>query len=269
MRLRIIDQGSGVPVVLVPGVQGRWEWMRPAVEALARRCRVITFSLADEPTSGAAFHAADGFGSYLRQIADALDARHVERATICGISYGGLIAAAFAARMPERVSALVLTSAIPPSWQPDRRVRFLLRAPLLLSPLFCINSLRLLPEMMAARGVTGGLAFGTGHVWTVLTNPFSPRLMASRVRLLEGLDLEPEIARVRAPVLVLTGEVGLDRVVPVERTREYLHLWPHAEANVVARTGHLGPVTRPDAFAALVAAFAGTAGAEAERRRVV
>lgn len=267
--MRIIDQGSGTPVVLVPGIQGRWEWMRPTVEALARRCRVLTFSLADEPTSGAAFDAADGFASYLRQIADALDARGLQHAAICGISYGGLIAAAFAARMPERVSALVLMSAIPPSWRPDRRVRLLLKAPRLLSPLFCINSLRLLPEIVAARGLAGGLAFAAVHVVRVLAHPFSPRLMAQRVRRLDGLDLTPELARVHVPVLVLTGEAGLDRVVPVEHTREYLRLWPHAAEGVVPRTGHLAPVIRPDLFAALVAPFAGRSGAGAERRHVV
>jgi len=256
-------------VVLVPGVQGRWEWMRPAVEALARRCQVITFSLADEPTSGAAFDAGDGFGSYIRQIEGALDARGIARATICGISYGGLIAAAFAARRPERVSDVVLMSAIPPSWRPDRRVRFLLKAPRLLSPVFCVSSLRLLPEIVAARGLVGGLAFGAVHVVRVLASPFSPHLMAQRVRLLESLDLTAEVAGVRVPALVLTGEEGLDRVVPVPRTREYLRLWPHASSNVVPRTGHLAPVIKPDAFAALVASFAETNRVEDERRRVV
>ena len=44
----IVDQGSGPPIVLSPGLQGRWEWMRPAVDALAKHYRVITFSLCDE-----------------------------------------------------------------------------------------------------------------------------------------------------------------------------------------------------------------------------
>lgn len=45
------DIGSGAPVVVVPGVQGRWEWMGPAVDALAERCRVITNSLPGDPGS--------------------------------------------------------------------------------------------------------------------------------------------------------------------------------------------------------------------------
>jgi hypothetical protein len=46
--MRIIDRGSGTPIVVVPGVQGRWEYFAPAVEALARSFRVITFSLCGE-----------------------------------------------------------------------------------------------------------------------------------------------------------------------------------------------------------------------------
>ena len=35
--MNIVDRGSGVPVVVIPGIQGRWEWMKPGVDALARR----------------------------------------------------------------------------------------------------------------------------------------------------------------------------------------------------------------------------------------
>ena len=89
--MKIIDRGTGTPVVLVPGIQGRWEWTQPAVDALSQRCRVITFSLADEPTSGAAFDEASGFDCYLRQIKDALDVTGVKSAVICGISYGSFM----------------------------------------------------------------------------------------------------------------------------------------------------------------------------------
>src|SRR5438094_690051 len=42
----MFDQGSGDPLVVIPGIQGRWEWMRPALRALARDRRVISFTLA-------------------------------------------------------------------------------------------------------------------------------------------------------------------------------------------------------------------------------
>jgi hypothetical protein len=66
--MNIIDRGTGTPVVLIPGIQGRWEWMAPAVDALAERCRVVTFSLADEPSSGFAADPARGIDNYLDQL---------------------------------------------------------------------------------------------------------------------------------------------------------------------------------------------------------
>jgi pimeloyl-ACP methyl ester carboxylesterase len=254
--MNIFDIGTGTPVVLIPGIQGRWEWMRPAVDALSRRCRVITFSLADEPTSGATFDESAGVWSYVQQVADVLDATGVGEAAICGVSYGGLIAAAFAARHGDRVSALVLSSAIPPSWRPDGRARFFMRSPLLLSPLFCIGSLRMCPEIFAAKGNLSGTAFAAQHATNVLTHMFSPRLMARRARIVASLDLERELARVNRPTLVVTGEPTLDRVVPVGLTREYHRIWPHAIEAVLQRTGHLGLITKPEEFARLVASFA-------------
>ena len=59
-------------------------------------------------------------------------------ALVIGVWYGGPVAAEFAARHPGRVRGLVLVSALPFGWHPDERARFYLRAPRLLSPLFCI-----------------------------------------------------------------------------------------------------------------------------------
>src|SRR5688572_3897132 len=113
--------GSGIPIVVIPGLQGRWEWMRPAVDALARHHRVITFSLCDERTSPFPCKPEKAFENYLEQVDLALDRAGVERAVITGVSYGGLIAAEYAARRPHRVRGLVLANALHSSWQPDPR----------------------------------------------------------------------------------------------------------------------------------------------------
>ena len=83
------DEGSGPVVIVIPGVQGRWEWMEPALRELQRTCRVISYTLrgrqaADRPADGPAF---DG---YIRQLDDVFERSGVERATLCGVSYGGL-----------------------------------------------------------------------------------------------------------------------------------------------------------------------------------
>ena len=269
MSLNIIDRGSGTPIVVIPGVQGRWEWMGPAIDELAQRCRVITFSLADEPTSGGTFDERRGFWCYVDQVRDVLDAAGVSRAAICGVSYGGLIAAAFAARHPDRPASLVLVSALPPSWRPDGRLNFYFRAPRLLTPLFLVGALRLYREIAAASSGTGNsVRVAVSHAWRALTHMFSPSRMARRARLVESIDLGPELSQLSVPTLVVTGEPGLDRVVPVAATLQYAQLWPHALVATLARTGHLGLTTRPTEFARLVAPFVEGA-AQIETRRQV
>jgi pimeloyl-ACP methyl ester carboxylesterase len=268
--MKIIDRGSGTPIVVIPGVQGRWEWMQPAIDALAQRCRVVTFSLADEPSCGGRFDEAHGFDSYVEQVGDALDAAGIREAAICGVSYGGLIAAAFAARYPARTSSLVLVSALPANWRPNSRVSFYLRAPRLLTPVFMLASLRMYREIAAASdGFAGGVRAAVRHGTRVLTHMFSPSRMARRVRLLEAIDLREELTGVtavgcRRPTLIVTGDPALDNVVPVAASHEYLRIWPHATIATMVRTGHLGLITRPSAFANIVVPFAEHAAVSSE-----
>lgn len=255
--MKIIDRGSGTPIVVIPGIQGRWEWMKPAIDALAERGRVVTFSLADEPSSQAHFDERAGLWSYVDQVREALDAAGIARAAICGVSYGGLIAAAFALRHPNRVASLVLVSALPPSWQPDDRVKFYLRFPWLLTPLFCLGSLRLYREIAAASdGWWRGVAAAFRHGFNVLRHMFHPGRMARRVQLFSSVRIEADLARVLVPALVVTGEDRLERIVPPRTTRRYLELLPNARAVVLPRTGHLGLITRPAEFASVVSGFA-------------
>ena len=215
--MKVVDRGSGVPVVVVPGIQGRWEWMAPAVDALAQRCRAITFSLADEPSAEWPARGT-GFDAYVEQVAQALDAAGVERAVICGVSYGGLVATAFAKRYPDRVAGLALVSAIPPSWRPDARAMFFMRSPNLLLPLFLLSSLRLHREIAAAcggwwRGLWPSIRQGARS----LAHFPAPRRMARRASLAAQAHIDG-LATLQVPVLVMTGETGLDRVVPTQLT---------------------------------------------------
>ncbi len=253
----MVDRGSGIPVVLVPGIQGRWEWMAPTVEALAARCRVLAFSLCDEPTSEFSCDPDRGFDNYLVQLEQALDRADVRKAVVIGVSYGGLIAAEFAARHPERVSRLVLASALPPDWTPDRRARFFLRAPLLLSPLFFAGSPgRILPEIRTAIPTPRARRrFLMAHGGRILRAFLSPARMARRVRWLEAHQFEA-LVTIQAPTLVVTGEPTLDRVVPTSTTLRYVATLRSARHAVLPHTGHLGVITRPDEFADLVTRFA-------------
>jgi pimeloyl-ACP methyl ester carboxylesterase len=261
----MIDRGKGVPVVLVPGIQGRWEWTAPTVDALARRCRVITFSLCDEPTSGFPFDADAGFGAYVQQIGAALQRAQIEKAVVIGVSFGGLIATEFAVQHRDRVLGLVLASALPPGWTPNARARFYMRAPRLLTPVFLVASpLRMFHEVRSALALRQGVAFMIGQGYRVLRAAPSPVRMTRRAEWTERHRFS-DPGELRVPTLVITGEDRLDRIVAPELTREYLARWPHARQATLRGTGHIGLVTKPDEFAALVGRFADEIDGDGER----
>ena len=242
--------------MLIPGLQGRWEWMRPTVDALAKHYRVITFSLCDERTSPFPCEPARAFDNYIEQVELALDRAGVDRAIIAGVSYGGLIAGEFAARRPRRVSALVLASALHKTWRPDSRQQRFLRSPRLMSPLFAATAPgRMNPEVAAAiPRMSDRLRFKATQGARVALALASPWKMARRVTWATEHHYA-DTHSVTPPTLVVTGEPGLDRIVPVDVTRRYLEDFDSAQHVVLKHTGHLGLVTRPDEFAVMLGRF--------------
>jgi 3-oxoadipate enol-lactonase len=234
------------PLVLVPGIQGRWEYMRPAVDALAERFDVVTFTL----------HGAT-LDEYVAQVARELDARGFDRAVICGVSFGGAVALRFAAAHAARTRALVLVSTPGPSWRLRPRHDFYARWPLVLGPLFLVETpWRLRDELRVTfENRRGRWAYQRRVLRTLLSAPVSLTSMAARARMIERADSRTDCARITAPTLVVTGERHLDRVVPVDGSSEYARLIRGAQATTIERTGHLGSVTRPEEFAAMVERF--------------
>lgn len=258
----MVDSGHGTPIVLVPGVQGRWEWMAPTVDALSARCRVISYSLCDEPGERPVDRDL-GFDSFVAQLDDILDRASLDAVHLCGVSYGGLIALRYAAERPPRVRSLTLVSTPSPSWRPDCQIERYLRAPRLMAPAFVAGSpFRLLPEVVAAfEDWRARLAFAVRHTWRVISAPMSPVRMAERVRVMNTVDFRADCRRVLAPTLVVTGDPALDRVVSVSSTLEFADLIPGSEVARLPNTGHIGFASRPEAFAAIVTTFA-DAGAD-------
>ena len=254
--MHVIDRGHGVPVIVIPGIQGRWEWMAPAIEALAGVCRVITFSLCDEPSSGFTSDAERGIENYLQQLDAVFERTQLEHAVIAGVSFAGPIAMEYSVRHPERVDGLLLVSALPPDWTPDARARFYMRAPVLLSPLFFLEApLRASRELRTALPrITTRLVFGLQQARRLLRYFLSPTRMTMRLQWLGRFHFS-DPRGFEKPVMLITGEPDLDRVVRPELTARYLRALPQARHEVLARTGHLGPVTRPHEFASIVRRF--------------
>lgn len=244
--MNIVDRGSGLPLVLIPGLQGRWEYLRPAVDALSSCFRVLTFSL-----------DADDLDGYAEQVDGLLSEKGIDRAIICGVSFGGLVAVRFAAQHPARCSALILASTPQPALRLRPRHQIYLRAPWIFGPVFLAESpLRLRPEICAAiPDRRARRRFALGGLRTLLSSPVSLSRMAARARLITSTDAGPDCERITAPTLIVTGERGLDHVVPVDGSTAYVTRIRNAHAVVLERTGHLGTITRPEAFTDMVREF--------------
>jgi pimeloyl-ACP methyl ester carboxylesterase len=254
----VFDRGNGPALVVIPGVQGRWEWMRPALEALSQRCRTLSYSLCGDFGSHAAMIDSLGYDGFSRQIDEVLAEAKLQRVALCGVSFGGTIAVRYAARYPDRVSALVLASAPGPSWIPSVRQAGYVSRPWLSVMPFCVTAVdRLTAEVCEALpSWPGRLGFASAFLARALRFPMIPGLMARRIRLLRRqVDFAKEARGIRVPTLIVTGDPRLDRVVPVDSTREYLGLIPGAQYQMMDGTGHLGLVTQPARFARIVGDF--------------
>ena len=253
----MIDVGTGPAIVLVPGIQGRWEWMRPTIDALSTFARVVSYSLAGEPGASGSSDSSSGFDDLLGQLDAVLDRARLERAVLCGVSYGGLIAVRFAARRPDRVTGLVLASTPSPRWRLDDRLRGYCRRPRASAPLFCLEAMSRFVREISATHVNWNrrLRFAARHARTVMAAPMSPTRASQRALLADAEDFVSDCRHVHCPTLVVTGDPDVDRVVPTHQTMEYVGLIEGARAATLERTGHLGTVTESERFTAMVHEF--------------
>jgi pimeloyl-ACP methyl ester carboxylesterase len=246
--LHVEDEGAGEPTVLIHGfgLDARlWD-----VEAahLARTRRVIRYDLRGFGRSslpaGPFSHADD-----LLALLDRLD---IARAHLVGLSLGGGVALDAAIAHPDRVRTLVLLDSIVSGfiWRDDRAVMQAAwaagrasgvpaaRASWLANPLFA----------PALAHPTAGVRLRmlvdaySGWHW-VNQNP---------VRMLDPPALG-RLAEVRAPTLVLVGELDLaDFRHLAERLRREI---PGARGRVLPGVGHMCNLEAPDLIAAELDAF--------------
>ena len=207
-------RGDGPPLVLVPGMQGRWEWMTPTIDALARRFRVATYSLCGEP---GAPPLETSYAGDLERLDEACRALGPDPVVLVGVSFGGRIALHYAARHPERVRALVLASAPGPGFTlPPDQARWL-EAPRRSLPAFALGAPgRMLPELRNVFPSWGArLRFSRRRCCgTSLWRRCRRRARRSRIRLVLADDVTAVAPRVTAPTLsspATTGSIGWSR----------------------------------------------------------
>ncbi|HWC38026.1 MAG TPA: alpha/beta hydrolase [Acidimicrobiales bacterium] len=106
-----IDEGSGRPLVLIPGYGTRPDTYRRTARLLAERCRVILVDIFS-------IRGPWRYEDVLESFTATLDELELETASLLGHSFGSGIELGFAVRNPERVVELVFcdTLAVSSEW---------------------------------------------------------------------------------------------------------------------------------------------------------
>jgi 2-hydroxy-6-oxonona-2,4-dienedioate hydrolase len=109
VRTRVLEAGSGSPLVLLHGTSGHLEAYARNIKGLADHFHVIAYDMI-----GHGYSARPDYpyttAVYSDHLIGLLDALNIERAHISGESLGGWVSAWTAAHHPERVDHLVLNT---------------------------------------------------------------------------------------------------------------------------------------------------------------
>ncbi len=252
-RIGVLDAGNApaIPILFLHGVGSDKRVWRPQIEHFGQSRRAIAI---DYPGYGdsVATEAATR-DDFARAAAAALDAFDIDRAHICGLSLGGVVAIAMHHLAPTRCASLILadTFAVHPDGQTiyDRSVaasrampmRDLAeaRAPLLLGA--AANN-AILTEVIATMGAIDPAAYrrGAEAVWLA--------------------DQRDRAAAIDVPTLVLVGEE--DNITPLSLSRALADLIgtsagarPRVMLDFIAGAGHLANLEQPAAFNRAVEVF--------------
>jgi 3-oxoadipate enol-lactonase len=190
-------------------------------------------------------YSMDDLGSDLVALLDRLG---IERASLCGLSIGGMISMWVAANAPERVDRLVLccTSARlgpPESW--------LERAAIVRS-----EGVGAVADAVLGRWFTPGFAQAHPEVIERMRAMLiaTPREgYASCCEAIAAMDLTPELPSIRAPTLVVSA--AEDPATPPEHGQRIAELIPGARFEVVRDAAHIANVEQPDRITALIEGF--------------
>ncbi len=248
---------AGAPVVAFSHSVGSTHRMWDAqADALAGQYRVLRYDTRGHGGSPVAAGPTT-IEALADDLAGLLDALHVERAHVVGLSLGGMTAQLLAARHPGCVHGLVLMATaayMPDGWEA--------RAASVRS-----QGMGAIVDAVLARWFTPG--FKAAHPEMVAPHrerflAMDPEGYAACCGAIGGMDLRPSNADITAPTLILAG--ADDPATPAAMMEEIRGRIPDAELVVLPRAAHILAVERADTVNAHLAAFLGRLQAAGEPR---
>jgi pimeloyl-ACP methyl ester carboxylesterase len=241
VELFVRKEGEGSAIVLLHGIGGDHSVWNAVLPRLAVGHRVLAPDLRGHGRSPFPPDSSMGFPELAGDVIALLDQEKVERAHIVGMSAGGFLALTLGLSNPKRVRSLVLigsaghcdahTRSIGQRWAETYREEG-----------FDAFTLRLLKDLYYPDWIEAHLDFADR-----VRDSLRDRDLTGVLRWGESVrsfDLRGRLTGLRAPTLVVQGMD--DHVVDPSHARLLRQTIPGTEVRLLAQTGHMVPVERPD-----------------------
>ena len=234
---------EGAPAVVLGHALGSnrniWGYQLPLLTA---RFRVLLYDLPGHGESDPPVKH-DSFDDLANDLATLLDHTGISRATLVGLSIGGMIAQHFASLFPDRLHALVLCST---GCQTDEAGKKIFG-----------DRIAQVSERGIESQIEGSISrwftpqFVSDAPATIewvkgMYTKTSPAGFINACRAIQELDTFDRLSGITAPTLLIPGE--LDPAFPVSVSRIIQAQIKNAELKVLAGAAHIGNVERPHEF---------------------
>jgi pimeloyl-ACP methyl ester carboxylesterase len=245
VRIEMIERGRGRPLLFLhPGIG--LDPGAPVLDRLAQGARVIApshpgFGRSDQPPD---MTTIDDLAYFYLDLMDALD---LKDAVLCGVSFGGWIAAEVAIKSTARIGHLVLANplGLKAGGRESRDI-----ADIFAMTEKEVNERAYFDSATAARDYK---AMAEADILAVARN----REALARYGwqpYMHDPKLRGRLHRIGAPALVLWG--AADRIVAADCGRAYAAAITGARFETIERAGHFPHIEAPEDFARRVLAFA-------------
>jgi pimeloyl-ACP methyl ester carboxylesterase len=261
IELHYIEQGQGEPLILLHGGQGDYRSWEPQMKVLSPKFRVISYSRRyhypnNNPLTAnyhSAYTEADDLAALIRKLG-------LGRVHLIGTSIGAFTALVLAVNHPEMVRSLVLGEPPVHEWvrdSPNGATAYQEFMTTIWKP--ATEAFKTGDDQGAMRILVDGLG-GKGRFDKLPPEARAAAMQNSRFFKANTLSSDPfpnlskaKVARLRVPVLIITGEntIRIHKLVNEELAR----LLPKAEQATIPKAGHGSPRENPQAFNEAVLKF--------------
>lgn len=239
-----VGNGNRTPILFLHGVGSDRHVWAPQLDHFGRERRAISLSY---PGYGESPFVPDATrDDYADSVVAVMDTLGIERAHVCGLSLGGVVAISLHAGAPARCASLILADSF--AVHPDGQAIYERS-----EEASRTIGMRALAEARAGF-LLGRAASGAIRREVIETmSRIDPAAYVIGARAVWLADQRNRAAAIDVPTLVLVGDE--DTVTPPDLSASLVSLIKGATMQVIAGAGHLANIEQPVAFNAAIDAF--------------